>query len=347
MNSKPRYTNLVKGRYWRFRHRLVGNVALPGNPGEPEFHRAYAALLEQTKKPQQTASVAETSLKRLIIDFQHSPEFKQLKPNTQRDYLRVMATLEELAGHINYRTVTRAGAIALRNRFQETPRKANYIVQVLSLLLSWAVDQGKLDENKVLGTKKLRLTGGGYKPWPEPVIAKFLAEARPDIALGVMLGLYTGQRIGDVVEMTKGRYLGGEIEVRQNKTRELLPIVCAKPLRQWLDRRPFPEAPTLLVRMDGTPYPSPGSFSNVLKAEIRRLELDDTLSFHGLRYAAAARLEAAGASLGVIQAITGHRTYQMATQYATKRRGSEEAARLLSKSKVKTRSKKVKTRPTE
>ena len=58
------------------------------------------------------------------------------------------------------------------------------------------------------------------------------------------------------------------------------------------------------------------------------VERGEEISCHGLRYAAAARLEEAGATLGTIQAVTGHLTYQMPSQYASKRRGAADAARL-------------------
>lgn len=71
----------------------------------------------------------------------------------------------------------------------------------------------------------------------------------------------------------------------------------------------LPEAGTLLANDNGQSFPSEGSFANALKREVRRLGLNDELSFHGLRYAAAARLEEAGASLGSILALLGHRTF--------------------------------------
>jgi integrase len=328
----PRYTFCVKRKHWYFRHKALGVIALPGEPGAPEFYRRYSELLALAKAAQPT-SISDpdrSTLRWLALAYEKSPEFKQLKPLTQRDYAKRLGALVEKAGHVRYDSISKTGAIAVRNAYAEHPRQADYMVQVLSLLMTWAVDNDLLKTNAVLGVKKLNKKANviGYKPWPEAAIERFLAEGKPSVRLGVLLGLYTGQRLGDVVKMTAGEYDGQEISVRQSKTTELLPIAVAKPLKDALDHRPFPDAAKLLVLDSGKPVASESSFSNALKREVRRLGLDDGLSFHGLRYAAAARLEEAGCTLGTITSIIGHRTYQMAMQYATKRRGSAEAARV-------------------
>jgi integrase len=41
---------------------------------------------------------------------------------------------------------------------------------------------------------------------------------------------------------------------------------------------------------------------------------------HGLRYAAAARMEEGGATVAAIEAVLGHRTFRMALKYASARR---------------------------
>jgi hypothetical protein len=48
-------------------------------------------------------------------------------------------------------------------------------------------------------------------------------------------------------------------------------------------------------------------------------------SLHGLRYAAAARLDQAGCSVTEAVAVLGHRTYEMALKYMAQRRASEAA----------------------
>ena len=52
--------------------------------------------------------------------------------------------------------------------------------------------------------------------------------------------------------------------------------------------------------------------------EMKRLKLEG-LSFHGLRYAAAARLKDKGFGMEIIMDLIGHSTYRLAVEYALKR----------------------------
>ena len=202
-------------------------------------------------------------------------------------------------------------------------------MQVLSVLMTWVVDQGWADENPLMGVKKLKGKGDGYTPWSEPQIAHFLAyaeEKAPHVWLGVMLGLHTGQRVGDVVAMEWSQYLGGEVRVRQSKTGELLDIPASLALKEALENAPRggDGVARILLNANKRPYKNPNTFATALGRAVKASGLS-LLSFHGLRYAQAARLEAAGCTLAQITSIIGHRAYQMAVQYATKRANAQGA----------------------
>jgi integrase len=47
-------------------------------------------------------------------------------------------------------------------------------------------------------------------------------------------------------------------------------------------------------------------------------------SFHGIRYASAARMEEAGATIGMLELVLGHRTLKMALKYASRRRRQQQ-----------------------
>jgi integrase len=331
--QRPKFTYQAKGRYWRFRHRLTGDRALPGNPGEPEFHRQYSDFLAEIQRlegrPSRTGPALH-SLSWFVREYRASPEYRQLAARSRRDYDGVMDHLEQKAGDLPLAKLTRAAVLKIRDTLSEgNIRKANYAVQVISILSNWGINRQLLKENQAKGIKKLKLPGKGYKPWSEPEIAKAIAEFKPHVRLGLILHLYTGQRAGDVIRMERERYLGGEVECRQQKTNELLPIATPRQLREALDARPFPDAPTLLVQENGRSYSNETSWMKALKREVIRIGLSNELSSHGLRYAAAARLEESGQPMGVIVALVGHRSYQMGMQYATKRRNSQQAARVI------------------
>jgi integrase len=75
----------------------------------------------------------------------------------------------------------------------------------------------------------------------------------------------------------------------------------------------------------GRPFTA-NSLSQAVRRLVNEIEgMPKDRSLHGLRYAAAARLDAAGCSVTEAVAVMGHRTYQMALKYMAQRRASEAA----------------------
>lgn len=114
--AKLRYTMVSKG-HWYFRHHpLPSLMPLKGQPGDPVFHRAYTALLEQVQK--EAAAIEqrkdERSLRILVDAYQQSLEWTELRPDTQRSYKRELERLLRLAGDLPFASMTKAGVLALR-----------------------------------------------------------------------------------------------------------------------------------------------------------------------------------------------------------------------------------------
>lgn len=321
-SRSPKYTFHNEDR-WYFRHQSVGVHRLPGAPLDPEFHRAYAERLAQISERKKEAGRSYHALASLIDRFQKSPEYQSLAPSTRASYDPHLLYISNKVGNTDWRTIEKKHVIALRNSRSEAPRQADYLVTVLSALFTWLGDQAEMEEATVVnpcrGVKKLHRNVVGHLPWTEAQIEHFLANCKPEFVIAIMLGLYTGQRIGDVIPMKRTAYLGDTIQCITNKTKEYLEISVHPNLKKALDARPHPLAETLVTTPHGRPYKLPSSFSSKLTVEVKRLGLPK-LTFHGLRYAASARLEDAGCKPWEIQDIVGHRTFAMSEQYATKRR---------------------------
>ena len=74
-------------------------------------------------------------------------------------------------------------------------------------------------------------------------------------------------------------------------------------------------------------------FRHTMRAAIRAAALPDDRTLHGLRYTAATILRELGCDLPTIQAITGHRTAEMARKYSEKRRRSKVAIARLNRAR--------------
>jgi len=124
-----------------------------------------------------------------------------------------------------------------------TPRRADRVVNVLRLLLSWAVDRGWRKDNPAVRPGRLR-TGPGYRRGTAADVPAFLAcaEVREPLKRAAALGCYTGQRKQDCLAMTKAERKGGELEVTPEKSRR-----CTGA------RLRIPEHPALTVILDSAP----------------------------------------------------------------------------------------------
>jgi integrase len=332
MTNKPKFTYCVKGKFWRFRRGAI-NVALPGQPGEAEFEARYNELLAATEpKADAPAAVDRRSLKWLITRYQQSAEFKVgIKESTRTDYVKILNFIEGEMGAEPFEAISRSMVKGLRDRVAEdTPRKAQKVQALFSLLYAWA-DQEELVEDGYNPTARIKkLKNPNAKEiicWSEEEIDLFLAHCPAYLKTPFLLALYTGQRRCDVVKMDWTAFQGNTIRVVQTKTGEPLDIACHSRLKAHLDaiRTPFNAKGAICRSIVGSPM-KPGDFTQRVWSVVQSVDaMPKNRSPHGLRYAAAARLEEAGVTAADIAAVTGHRAFQMGMKYASQRKRNAAA----------------------
>lgn len=322
------FTYVVKGKYWRFRRGQL-HTALPGAPGDAAFHDRYAELLTLSEAKPDTPG--EGSIRALTKAYRASAEFNALREATQTDYLRTLDLVDEQLGDQPYRFVTTPMVKAVRDDLAATPRKAHKLKQMISRLYSWAAENSlvKPTLNPAAGFKRLKVRQRTITPWSDAEIALFLAHAPAHMRLAVQLALYTGQRIRDIALMEWPQYQGDFIRVRQEKTDELIEIATHPKLRALLDPVKIRRG-RICKAASGRGYTANG-LAKAIGDQIAKTDGMPHRSSHGLRYAAAGMLEEAGCTVGMITAIIGHRTYQMAMKYALARRESSAAIERLTK----------------
>lgn len=327
--DRPFTFTIQGGRYWYFRSPETGVMRLPGKPEDPEFHRRYAELLE-SRKQTRAGVLPEGSFAWLINRYQKSAEYRALAEATQLDYARTLALLQDELGDQPYRHTTRAMLKAVRDGYAGTSRKANKIKQMLSRLYSWADECDLVPEgfNPAAGLRKVKRQGGEreYTPWSDPELEWAIKSAPPELLTPILIALYTGQRRRDVRSMVWDQWQGDLLRARTSKTRQLIDLPCHPKLKAHLKavKRsrgaiPFRSSP-ICLNSDGQPWPS----DNALSGKLRRFveghdRIPDNRSFHGIRYAAAARMNDGGADAATVQQVLGQRTFEMATKYASGR----------------------------
>lgn len=319
---KMKHVNAIKGRNGKvyYYHRPTG-TRLPDNPESVEFARKLEGL--NTKDRPTLAK--EGTISDLVLLYKKSPRFLKLADRTRADYNKRLDYLSETFGDIAVRDWTAEEVLDLQDALSDAPRQADYMVQVLSILFSFArkrPSRFKLNHNPASGVERI-FSAEGYKPWPDNLIAAFRKKAYRELRWIVEGALYTGQRQGDLIKMAWSSFDGQGINVVQNKTGEKLWIPCHVDLLNVLAMIPK-RATVIFADKRNKPWGI-----DHLRHEITRVVREcgfEGYSMHGLRYNAARNLADAGCPSEDIMAVTGHRTHQMVRRYT---RDADQKARAL------------------
>lgn len=202
----------------------------------------------------------------------------------------------------------RKAVIKWRNRYSSTPRAADMGVQVLSRLLSFAQEEGKLMHNICSGIDGIYSADRSGLIWEEEHFAKLKAAASPEIVQAAELAALTGLRQAIVLRLGPAHRKAHSIEIRSNKGRngkpgKLVVVPLYGELRDYLDALPKrTKATTYLVTTDGQPWRS--GFGSSWSKACEKAGIDE-LHFHDLRGTAATRFYRAGLTPREIAEIMG------------------------------------------
>lgn len=189
-------TRTVKGREYCYYERGKERIRLP-HYSEPHFHAAYADAIsgKSPPKPKHTWSG-------LIDRYKRSDRFNGLKPRTREDYERYMAYIAQTIGDKDPARMTTPHIYDMLDANRHRVRFANYVVQVMSVLLAHAKRIGWVQHNAATGVEKLKSSSEPVnRPWTPETIEAFLGHADDRARLVFEMCYGTGQRIGDVLAM--------------------------------------------------------------------------------------------------------------------------------------------------
>ena len=294
-----------------FQRRGWPTTRIEAQPGTKEFAIEYAALMNGAKV---APTPSRQNFDGLVRDYLRSGRYRKLAPRTARDYEKVLHWVSDKLGPMPVSGIQRKDVIRARDANAQTTRFANYIVQVLRILLEHSIDLGWREDNPAKGVSLLKSGAPPRQPWPQEMIEAYRAAASGRALLIFELCLGTGQRIGDVLKMRWSDIDGDGIKVQQGKTGSDLWIPFTPRLRFILNQTP---RIGLTICAHG-PAGKPLTYFPAAKAvrTVREKIGAEAYDIHGLRYAAAAELAAAGCSDEQIAAITGHKTSAMIAKYA-------------------------------
>jgi integrase len=294
----------AKGRTYYYAWR--GGPRLRGEPGSPEFHASYNEAIESRRTPE------PGRFKSLVVLFRGSADYARLADSTRKSWAPWLDRIADYFGELRIAQFDRPEKIRplirrWRNQWANKPRTADYGMQVLSRVLSHAVDPlGKIAGNPCEGIKQLYSSNRSEIIWTDDDIAQLKKSCSAGIAHTVELAAHTGLRLGDLIRLSWSHVHADTITVstgKSNHRREaFIPLYDA--LRNVLANIPR-RSTVILTNSRHRPWTRDGLGSSFNKAKIAAGMAERDLHFHDLRGTAATRFYIAGLSERVIAEIMG------------------------------------------
>lgn len=190
----------AKGRTYYYAWR--GGPPLRGEPGSPEFMASYNEAVESRRMPD------SGKFKSLVVLYRASNDFKKLAESTRKAWSPWLDRIADYFGDLRTAQFDRPEKIRpiirrWRNQWSDRPRAADYGMQVLSRVLSHAVDPlGKIAGNPCEGIKQLYSSDRSEIIWTDSDIATLKKMCSAEIAHAVDLAAHTGLRLSDLLRLS-------------------------------------------------------------------------------------------------------------------------------------------------
>jgi integrase len=272
--------------------------------------------------PAKARRIAPDSVGAMLAAYRRSPQWASLAPRSKAHYGHYLRHLEE-AWTLPVAQVSRRLLLSMMDAVASEygPAAANAFIRATRAALSWARDREWIEYSVADRIKSLPI--GEHMAWTWPQVEVALEKFPEPLRRVVVLGVYIGQRRGDLCAMPWSAYDGSTVRLTQEKTGAELVIPVHPVLKAELDRWRQSRTSTMILTTEtGLPW-APAYLSAKMATEVRRAGLPAGLSCHGLRKCAAAMLADAGCSTHEIAAITGHKSLaqvQLYTRSADQRR---------------------------
>lgn len=183
---------------------------------------------------------ADRTLGAIITIYKGSARFKSRAPSTRASYARDLDWLRITYGDIPVRAFRSGSIEKIRMSLESTPRKANKVLAMLSIVMGLAAKLEWIPSNPVREVDRVPLEAR-TQLWTPEQEERFLDGARWELRLAALLLLYTVQRPADVLDMTLASVTERDgrlwIALRQRKTTALVDVPVHERLEPHLRTR--------------------------------------------------------------------------------------------------------------
>jgi integrase len=290
--------------------RVVKRTLADGSVKEYRYKAYKAAQVS-------SARLERDSLATLVRSFKASPEWAKLSDRTRETYAFYLKPLDG-GGAQKASDITRRQILEIRDVMasERGNGAATAFIRSASVLFSWAVKRDWIDRSPIY--KIDPLPSGTLPAWTTKDAVAALAGLPEHYRRVVIMGLYTGQRRGDLIAARWKDYDGERLTVIQQKSRGKITVVLTvhADLKAELDvwMVGADKDGTILLSARGTPFIAKSLTTN-LPRRLQDLGIPKGLNIHGLRKTFAAGMAANLATTHEIASQTGHKTLSMVQVY--------------------------------
>jgi integrase len=322
----------VKAKDRTYCYAWRGGPRLRGKPGSPEFILSYQEAHEDHRMPD------TDRFRSLVVLYKASPDFKKLADSTKKKWGPWLDCVGEYFGNLRIaqfdrREKIRPIILRWRNQWADKPRTADYAMQVLSCVLSHAVDPlGKIAGNPCDGIKHLYHVDRSSIIWTDADLSQLKRTCSAEIAHAVDLASHTGLRLGDLLRLSWS-HIGNDAIIittgKSNHRREAV-IPLYDDLKSVLSRIPK-RCPTILTNGWGRPW-KVTSFATIFGRVKTSAGVRRELHFHDLRGTAATRFYLGKLPERVIAEIMGweeERVTRIIRRYVGRSAATKQVIKLL------------------
>lgn len=320
-----------------------GGPRIKGEPGTPAFQAAYNEVVAAHRLPD------ASKFRSLVVSYKASDDFKRLADTTRRNWGRWLDRVGDHFGDLSIRQFDRPEKIRplirkWRGSYAHQPRTADYGMQVLSRVLTHAVDLGKIASNPCEGFKQLYSSDRSEIIWTDDDLARIKAVSSAELGWAFDLAAQTGLRQADLVRLSWSHIGENAISIPASKSRrhgkrpKLAIIPLHGELRELLSRIPK-RATTVLTSTRKRPWTTDGLGTSIQDAKEAAKMKDVDLHFHDLRGTAATKFYVAGLSTRIIAEILAWEEDQVERiirRYVGRQAATLEAIRVLDEAKGRT-----------
>lgn len=292
---------IIKKDYYYFRNKKLHKIN--ASPDHPNFHKEYV-LIDNTFK----SSGSYGSVSWMCNLYTNSTAYKTKAKNTKKSYDRHIAEFEDLYGDVQINLITRSDVQSIKEFFVKkiSEDAANKYLATLRILFNQEEVREIVPINPVSAFGKIPTTAR-EQIWSTEEI-ETLHNNKDELTsteyIILLLGIYTLQRIGDILELKRSNYDGEKITLKQAKTKKrvnkVVGIKVHKELKKPLDAYLRTHNEDTLVKK--TSY---DSFQKKFLKFKKKHQLQDN-SFHDLRRTGMVRMAEIGVTDIQISSISGH-----------------------------------------